>query len=147
MCVCLCVCTCVCVCVRARVYPIASNHTHNTHTQHTHTHTHTQVPTVRGTAVLHEDDDPEFSTVLIKRADGGEELATCRKLIFATGSSPMRVPTIPYDDVRIFDSDSIRSLKFLPKSLVCVCVCVYVCLCVSVRVLYVYTIGCCVLTI
>jgi len=79
-----------------------------------------QVPTVRGTAVLFEDDDPDYSTVLIKRNDGVEEKATCRKLLIATGSSPMRVKGVPYDDIRCFDSDSIRALKFLPKSVVIV---------------------------
>lgn len=66
-----------------------------------------QVPTVRGTAVLYEDDDPEYSTVMIKRADGGEEKAVCRKLIICTGSSPMRPGTIPYDDIRVFDSGAL----------------------------------------
>merc|ERR1719409_59106 len=79
-----------------------------------------QVPTVQGTAVLDEDDDPELSTLTIKRADGGEEVATCKKLLFATGSSPMRMRNLPYDDVRVFDSDSIKKLKFLPHSMVIV---------------------------
>jgi pyruvate/2-oxoglutarate dehydrogenase complex dihydrolipoamide dehydrogenase (E3) component len=67
-----------------------------------------QVPTVRGTAVLYEDDDPDFSTVLVKRADGGEEKVVCKKLIVCTGSSPMRPDSFPYDDIRVFDSGLMR---------------------------------------
>jgi len=37
-------------------------------------------------------------------------------VLLATGSKPMRPKEIPFDDVRIFDSDSINGLSFLPKS-------------------------------
>ncbi|EKX31393.1 hypothetical protein GUITHDRAFT_122400, partial [Guillardia theta CCMP2712] len=74
-----------------------------------------RVPTVRGTAVLFEDDDPTNSKIKIERMDGKTEYAKCRKLLFATGSRPMRLNNIAYDDVGIFDSDSIRKLSFLPR--------------------------------
>ena len=40
------------------------------------------------------------------------------KVLIATGSRPFRPDNIPFDGVRVFDSDSINGLKFLPKSLV-----------------------------
>jgi len=40
------------------------------------------------------------------------------KVLIATGSSPFRPVNIPFDGVRVFDSDSINGLNFLPKSLV-----------------------------
>ena len=81
-----------------------------------------QVPTVRGTAVLYEDDDPDYSTVMIKRADGGEEKAVCRKLIICTGSSPMRPGTIPYDDIRVFDSGALTFSRSRTGCRACSCV-------------------------
>eukprot|EP00536_Pseudo-nitzschia_multiseries_P009896 jgi/Psemu1/319743/estExt_fgenesh1_pm.C_2880005 len=40
------------------------------------------------------------------------------KVLIATGSRPFRPDNIPFDGVRVFDSDSINGLIFLPKSLV-----------------------------
>jgi len=37
-------------------------------------------------------------------------------VLVATGSKPMRPKEIPFDDYRIFDSDTINSLGFLPKT-------------------------------
>ncbi len=39
------------------------------------------------------------------------------KILIATGSSPFHPPTIPFDDVSIYDSDSILNLDRIPKSL------------------------------
>lgn len=36
----------------------------------------------------------------------------------ATGSKPLRPPDIPFDDKRIFDSDTVNTLGFLPESVV-----------------------------
>ena len=38
-----------------------------------------------------------------------------KKILVATGSRPYRLPHVPYDAERVFDSDSIRALSFLPK--------------------------------
>jgi NAD(P) transhydrogenase len=40
----------------------------------------------------------------------------CDHVLLATGSKPMRPIEIPFDDTRIFDSDTINTLNFLPKS-------------------------------
>mmetsp|Transcript_15175 Transcript_15175/g.17044 ORF Transcript_15175/g.17044 Transcript_15175/m.17044 type:complete len:681 (-) Transcript_15175:105-2147(-) len=40
------------------------------------------------------------------------------KILLATGSRPFRPVGIPFDGVRVFDSDSINGLNFLPKSVV-----------------------------
>jgi len=40
------------------------------------------------------------------------------KILIATGSRPFRPAGIPFDGVRVFDSDSINGLNFLPKSVV-----------------------------
>jgi len=40
------------------------------------------------------------------------------KVLIATGSRPFQPTNIPFDGVRIFDSDSINGLNFLPKSVV-----------------------------
>ena len=40
------------------------------------------------------------------------------QILVATGSSPFRPAGIPFDGVRVFDSDSINTLGFLPKSMV-----------------------------
>lgn len=37
-------------------------------------------------------------------------------ILLATGSKPNRLPHIPFDNVRVFDSDTINQLSFLPKS-------------------------------
>jgi len=40
-------------------------------------------------------------------------------VLIATGSRPRRVPSVPFDEERIFDSDTINQLGFLPKN-VCI---------------------------
>jgi NAD(P) transhydrogenase len=40
------------------------------------------------------------------------------KVLIATGSRPFQPTNIPFDGIRIFDSDSINGLNFLPKSVV-----------------------------
>ena len=43
---------------------------------------------------------------------------TTLNVLIATGSRPFQPPNIPFDGVRVFDSDSINGLNFLPKSVV-----------------------------
>ena len=38
------------------------------------------------------------------------------KILIATGSTPFRPGGIPFDGKRVFDSDSINTLSYLPKS-------------------------------
>lgn len=72
----------------------------------------------RATAVLLPDEDSTRSTLAATDLETGETVTTsCRKLLIATGSSPFRLPNMPYDDLQVFDSDSIKKLTFLPKSM------------------------------
>ena len=57
-------------------------------------------------------------------ADGGQTVCidNQRKLspdniLLCTGSRPFRIPGIPFDGKRIFESDSINTLTYLPKSI------------------------------
>jgi NAD(P) transhydrogenase len=52
-----------------------------------------------------------------KNADSKETIRA-NKILIATGSQPFRPDGIPFDGKRIFDSDSINSISYLPKSVV-----------------------------
>jgi len=54
-------------------------------------------------------------SLVVKKEDGRKWTVKTLKIMVATGSKPSRPDTIPYDDVRVFDSDTINTLKFLPK--------------------------------
>mmetsp|Transcript_84944 Transcript_84944/g.162551 ORF Transcript_84944/g.162551 Transcript_84944/m.162551 type:complete len:870 (-) Transcript_84944:276-2885(-) len=55
--------------------------------------------------------------VLIDQRNGLEPIILQTDFVLvATGSKPMRPKEIPFDDFRIFDSDTINSLSFLPKT-------------------------------
>lgn len=63
--------------------------------------------------------DPDLS---LPSPGGGRNMPKVSKLkanniLFATGSRPYRLSHVPYDGKRIFDSDSIRGLAFLPRSI------------------------------
>ena len=45
------------------------------------------------------------------------ETVLASKVLIATGSKPFRPSGIPFDGQRVFDSDSINSLSFLPRSI------------------------------
>ena len=47
---------------------------------------------------------------------GGVATVQCQNVLIATGSSPFRPGGIPFDGQRVFDSDSINTLTFLPQS-------------------------------
>lgn len=55
-----------------------------------------------------------------KTADNNDEakILKAEKVLIATGSKPFVPDGIPFDGVRIFDSDSINQLSYLPKSIV-----------------------------
>jgi NAD(P) transhydrogenase len=48
---------------------------------------------------------------------GGSRLVGADLFLIATGSRPSRDPSIPFDDVRVYDSDSILKLDAIPHSL------------------------------
>eukprot|EP00747_Dinoflagellata_sp_TGD_P127154 gnl/TRDRNA2_/TRDRNA2_174371_c0_seq23.p1 gnl/TRDRNA2_/TRDRNA2_174371_c0~~gnl/TRDRNA2_/TRDRNA2_174371_c0_seq23.p1 ORF type:complete len:821 (+),score=165.76 gnl/TRDRNA2_/TRDRNA2_174371_c0_seq23:102-2564(+) len=56
--------------------------------------------------------------VLVNRQDGGHAIVTTEKVLVATGSKPLRPPEVPFDDIRIFDSDTVNTLAFLPNQVV-----------------------------
>jgi len=60
------------------------------------------------------------NTLTVKKVDGTTAVITAEHLLMATGSLPVRLPDVPFDDIRIYDSDTINKLDFLPKN-VCVC--------------------------
>ena len=47
--------------------------------------------------------------------DGTVHRAPATNVLFATGSTPTRPKEVPFDDVRVFDSDSIAKLTFMPR--------------------------------
>ena len=58
--------------------------------------------------VVSQDDESDASTTVV----------STDKVLIATGSRPFQPTNIPFDGVRIFDSDSINGLSYLPKSVV-----------------------------
>jgi len=74
-----------------------------------------RIPHLRGTAAVKE---PGVVSVTYVDSDRTVDVKG-KRILVATGSRPYRLGTIPYDDVTIFDSDTIRALDFLPKT-VCI---------------------------
>jgi NAD(P) transhydrogenase len=56
-------------------------------------------------------------TVLLTKEDGAAVELSARVILIASGSQPLRPPTIPFDDPAVFDVDGIYGLRALPKSL------------------------------
>merc|ERR1719262_356129 len=54
--------------------------------------------------------------LLVCKDDGRHWIVSCEKILLCTGSKPTRPSNIPFDDVRIFDSDTVNTLGFLPKT-------------------------------
>jgi len=58
-------------------------------------------------------------SLLVEREDSmAITTVKAKKILIATGSSPFRPAGVPFDGERVFDSDSINTLTFLPKSIV-----------------------------
>jgi NAD(P) transhydrogenase len=57
-------------------------------------------------------------TVSFVKPDGTEGDVTGDIILIATGSSPFRPAGIPFDNQRIYDSDSILRMKMIPKTMV-----------------------------
>jgi NAD(P) transhydrogenase len=53
----------------------------------------------------------------VSQPDGSTQTIHAHKILIATGSHPFRPAGIPFDGKRIFDSDSINTLSYLPKSI------------------------------
>lgn len=56
-------------------------------------------------------------TVAVHAPDGSAMRLAGEFILIATGSTPARPPSIPFDDARVFDSDTILSLQRIPASL------------------------------
>ncbi len=54
----------------------------------------------------------------IESSDGARRTCTAAVMILAVGSRPARPETIPFDDVHVFDTDSILHLDRIPRTLV-----------------------------
>ena len=65
------------------------------------------------------DDNSGPTQTLIVTNDNGSTRQTvrCSKVLIATGSKPFLPSGIPFDGKRIFDSDSINTISYLPKSM------------------------------
>ncbi|WP_406695334.1 Si-specific NAD(P)(+) transhydrogenase [Singulisphaera sp. Ch08] len=59
-------------------------------------------------------------TVRIRSNDGSETLIQGDVVLIAVGSSPFRPPIYPFDDPRVWDSDTILQLQHMPKSMLVV---------------------------
>jgi NAD(P) transhydrogenase len=58
--------------------------------------------------------------VQVTFADGKQKLLRCDFALVATGSSPRPLDGFPLDDARVWDSDEILNLQFMPQSIVIV---------------------------
>lgn len=56
-------------------------------------------------------------TLAIRSRRGGERVCGAEFIVIATGSKPMRPDDIPFDDVSIYDSDTILRLAAIPRTL------------------------------
>lgn len=56
-------------------------------------------------------------TVRVQTPEGGTRDLSTAFILIATGSLPYHPPDVPFDGVRIYDSDSILNMQFIPKSM------------------------------
>eukprot|EP00804_Cyclotella_cryptica_P020692 CCRYP_003487-RC/>CCRYP_003487-RC protein AED:0.32 eAED:0.32 QI:170/1/1/1/1/0.66/3/1208/311 len=56
------------------------------------------------------------SSLFVTASDNSISTVSAEKILLATGSTPFRPGGIPFDGKRVFDSDSINTLSYLPKS-------------------------------
>jgi len=77
---------------------------------------------LQGTATIQAREGEETSTTLsvVQHADGEKVDIRAKKVLLCTGSKPLRFGSIPFDDVRVFDADTINGLGFMPRSVVIV---------------------------
>jgi len=64
-------------------------------------------------------DSGETTKLVVKKSKADTDFQTinAKKVLIATGSKPFLPPGIPFDGKRVFDSDSINTLSFLPKAI------------------------------
>ena len=59
-------------------------------------------------------------TVSVRKDDGTEALLRGEVILIAVGSSPFRPAIYPFEDHRVWDSDTILKLEFMPKTMLVV---------------------------
>lgn len=59
----------------------------------------------------------DSKTALISLVDGNVRFIKFRDLVLATGSSPIVLPHLPFDGVRVLDSTAVLALEQLPESI------------------------------
>ena len=69
------------------------------------------IPFIRGQAAF-----VDSNTLKVEQEDSSAVNVRAKNILVATGSTAYRIPDLPYDDLNIFDSDTIKKLSFLPKS-------------------------------
>jgi NAD(P) transhydrogenase len=69
------------------------------------------IPHLRGNASF-----VDSNTLSIHQSGSQSVEVKGKTILIATGSTAYRLPSIPYDETRVFDSDTIKGLSFLPKS-------------------------------
>mmetsp|Transcript_17471 Transcript_17471/g.42908 ORF Transcript_17471/g.42908 Transcript_17471/m.42908 type:complete len:604 (+) Transcript_17471:103-1914(+) len=74
------------------------------------------VDLIEGLAAFADDGDTS-SFFCSKPNDFSVETISAHNILIATGSTPYRQGGVPFDSKRIFDSDSINQLGYLPKSI------------------------------
>lgn len=57
------------------------------------------------------------TSLLVKKAAGGEEAVTVDYIVLATGSHPTRIPSLSIDSPRVLDSTSALELPEIPKTM------------------------------
>jgi NAD(P) transhydrogenase len=63
-------------------------------------------------------DSGETTSLVVSQRDGGAPtIVPVTRILIATGSRPFLPQDIPFDGKRVFDSDSINTLSYLPKSI------------------------------
>ncbi len=72
------------------------------------------VELIRGRAVFAQADRIE-----VQRLDGSQIAVCAPRVLLAPGSRPRHVPAIEVDHEHILDSDSILSLPYIPRSMLC----------------------------
>lgn len=71
-----------------------------------------------GIELIHGEATLGDGTVEIALADGGKRSLTADIILVATGSRPLRPPSIPFDDPDVHDSDSILEFAGIPRRMV-----------------------------
>lgn len=59
----------------------------------------------------------ETTSLVVSQRDGEQRTVPVCRVLIATGSKPFLPSGVPFDGQRVFDSDSVNTLSYLPKSI------------------------------